>query len=187
MSLYTKPILRFGLLTPVVFNAVLLVVVMVLGNKLQGIRKVKEARYRDQMARLAAIRSMEAEIAPKRKAFEGQKRVLQADPSQMFTRISDSIVSKYRHIELERTGMVFPLERGRIGRQVQSEAGRVKSSFEGGFGPMQETLLQVESLMPQAMLEELKITRKADVMPNKPMHLAFEMSHICWKAPEGTP
>ena len=139
------------------------------------------------MARLASIKATELEVAPKRKTFDAQKLILQSDPNQMFTRISDAILSKYRPIELERTGMVFPLERGRVGRQLQAEAGRVKSSFEGGFGPMQETLLQVETLMPQSVLEELKITRKADLMPNKPMHLVFEMSHICWKATEGTP
>jgi hypothetical protein len=58
---------------------------------------------------------------------------------------------------------------------------RVKSSYEGGLGPMQEAMLQVESLMPQAILEELKITRKADLLLNKPDHLVFEVMHTCWK------
>ncbi|MEI6712697.1 MAG: hypothetical protein WCO60_03030 [Verrucomicrobiota bacterium] len=184
MSAYTKPILRYGLATPGLFTCVLLGFVLILSNKLQQIRTVKQTRHQQHLARLAAIQAMEAEVAPKRKAFENQKRVLQADPTQIFTRSADSIVSRFQRVELERTGMVFPLERGKIGRLVQLDIGRVKSSFEGGFGPMQETLLQVESLMPQALLEELKITRKADVLPNKPGHLVLETTHLCWKAPE---
>ena len=184
MSSYTKPIFRFGLATPALFNCVLLGAVLLLNNKLQQVRALKQTRYQQHQARLASIKEIEAEVAPKRKAFENQKRILQADPSQLFTRVSDSIVSRYQHIELERTGMVFPLERGRIGRLLQVDVGRVKSSFEGGYGPMQETLLQVESLMPQSLLEELKVTRKSDVLPNKQRHLVFEMSHICWKAAE---
>jgi hypothetical protein len=109
---------------------------------------------------------------------------LQADPGQLFTRVLDTLLPKYQSFELERTGLGFPLERGRIGRQLQMNAARVKSSFEGGFGPMQEALLQVESLLPQATLEELKITRKADLLLNKPDHLAFEVIHTCWKGGE---
>ncbi len=184
MSAYTKHILRFGLATPALFNGVLLGAVLILSNKLQQVRTLKQARYEQHVARLASIKETEAEVAPKRKVFENQKRILQADPSQLFTRVSDSIVSRYQHLELERTGMVFPLERGRVGRLLQVDAARVKSSFEGGFGPMQETLLQVESLMPQSLLEEMKVTRKSDVMPNKQRQLVFEMTHICWKAAE---
>ena len=49
---------------------------------------------------------------------------------------------------------------------------------------MQEALLQVESLMPQAVLEELKITRKADLLLNQREFLVMEMTHACWKAVE---
>jgi hypothetical protein len=49
---------------------------------------------------------------------------------------------------------------------------------------MQETLLQIESLMPQAVLEELKITRKADPLLNQREFLVMEMTHACWKAAE---
>lgn len=181
MSAYTKPILRFALLTPAVFNLLLVGAVFAANSKLAKVRAVKEARYREQVARLASIKSLEAEIAPKRKTFEAQKVLLATDPGQLFTRILDSLLPKYQGFELERTGLVFPLDRGRIGRQLQMDLARVKSSYEGGFGPMQEALLQVESLMPQATVEELKISRKADLLLNKPDHLAFEVTHTCWK------
>lgn len=187
MSAYTKPILRFGLATPLLFNCVLLAAVAGANQKLAKVRAIKEERYREQVARQASVKSLEAELAPKRKTFEDQSRLLQADPGQMFTRILDTLLPKYPEIELERTGLVFPLDRGRIGRQIQADAARVKSSFEGGFGPMQEALLQVESLMPQATLEDFKITRKADQLMNKPEHLLFEITHICWKGKEAKP
>jgi hypothetical protein len=181
MSAYTKPIIRFGLFTPAVFNCILVVVVFAANQKLAKVRATKETRYKEQVARLAAIKSLEADLAPKRKTFDDQKLLLQTDPGQLFTRILDTLLPKYQDFELERTGLVFPLERGRIGRQLQLDAARVKSSFEGGFGPMQEMLLQVESLMPQATLEEMKVTRKADLLLNKPDHLVFDVTHTCWK------
>ncbi len=184
MSAYTKQILRFGLATPALFNCVLLGAVLILSHKLQQTRDRKLSQYRNHVARLTAIAEMEEQAAPKRKSFESQKRILQSDPNQIFTRASDSIVSRYQTVELDRTGMVFTLERGRIGRLSKIDAARVRSSFEGGYGPMQETLLQVESVMPQSLLEEIKVTRKADVLPKKQDHLLFEMTHLCWKATE---
>ena len=182
MSDYTKPIIRHGLITPVFFYGVVTLGLLTLDNRFQHVRKQKEARYKEQLERLASIRAIADEIAPKRKTFEEQRRLLQLDPSILFTQLSDVILSKYKPIELERTGMFFPNDRGRVGRYAACEAGRIKSNFEGGFGPMQETLLQVESLMPQAVLEDLKITRKANMLPNRPRHLVFEMTHLCWKA-----
>ena len=187
MSAYTKPILRFGLVMPALFNCLLLGGVLAANSKLSEVRSVKEQRYKEQIARLQAVQKLEAEIAPKRKVFQDQQHILQADPGRMFTQLLDQMLPKYQDIELERTAQVFPLDRGRIGRQVKTDAARVKSSFEGGIGPMQETFLQVESLMPQAVLEELKITRKVDLLPNRPEHLVFELTHICWKGGEVKP
>ena len=182
MSDYTKPIIRYGLITPVLFYVGVTLALLTLDNRFQQLRKQKEARYKKQLERLASIRSIADEIAPKRKTFEEQRLLLQLDPSHLFTQLSDAILSKYQSIELERTGMFFPSDRGRVGRYAECEVARIRSNFEGGFGPMQETLLQVESLMPQTVLEDLKITRKANTLPNKPRHLVFEMTHLCWKA-----
>jgi len=80
--------------------------------------------------------------------------------------------------------LVFPGDRGRLGGQVKSDMARVKSSFQGGTGPMQEVLLQVESLMPQTMLEEMKISRKSNLV-SKREFLEMELTHVFWKAVEG--
>jgi hypothetical protein len=184
MSAYTRPILRYGLIMPAMFNCLLLGGVIASVSKLSTMRTEKEELYKEQTQRLAAMKKLEAELAPKRKTFTDQKVLLKGDPGQLFTRILDTLLPKYKEIELERSGLVFPLERGRLARQVKTDAARVKSSFQGGLGPMQEALLQVESLMPQAVLEELKITRKADLLLNQREFLVMEMTHTCWKAEE---
>ena len=187
MSAYTQPILRFGLITPAVFNGLLLAGALWGVSKLGDVRTEKEKHYKEQTMRIAAMKTLEKELAPKRKSFEDQKKILQLDPGQAFTRILELLLPKYKEIELERSSMVFPLDRGPIVRQVHTDLARVKSSFQGGIGPMQEALFQVESLMPQAVLEELKITRKSDLLLNQPEHLVMEMTHTCWKAADSQP
>ncbi len=187
MSAYTKPILRFGLITPAVFNCLLLLGAVAGVNKLSSVRAVKMQRHQEQTERLAAIKQLETKLAPLRKDFEDHKRLLQTDPGQLFTKTLDIIVPKYKDIELERSGLVFPLDRGKMGRAMQCDISRVKSTFQGGIGPMQETLLQVEALMPQAFLEDIKISRKQDLLLNHTDLLNFEITHTCWKTGEAAP
>ena len=182
-----KPILRFGLISPCLFQGVLLAMVAFGISKLDSTRKVKQERYREELQRQAAIKAIESQIAPKRREFAEQKTLLQSDSMQIFTRTLDLILPKYKNIELERMGMVFLLENGRINRAMQVEAKRVKSGFEGGLGPMQEALLQVESLMPHAVLEELRISRKTDLLADRREKLAFDATHTCWRAGESKP
>ena len=184
MSAYTKPILRFGLITPALFNCFILGGVLAAVNKLSEMRTEKQALYEEETVRLKEIKDLEGIIAPKRKIFESQKKLLETEPGQLFTRMLEAQLPKYKGIELERSGLVFPLDRGRIASQSKTDVARVKSSFQGGLGPMQETLLQLESVMPQAMLEEMKVTRKADTLVNQREYLVLEMTHTCWKAGE---
>ena len=184
MSNYLRPILRFGLITPGLLNGVLLGAAGMGIYKLAETRKVKNQVYQQEMLRQSAVKSLESKIALQRKDFADKKLILHSDSSQIFTRSLDSLLAKYKPVELERMGMVFLLDKGKVNRPVLSEATRVKSGFEGGIGPMQEALLQVESLMPQAVLEEMKITRKADLVTERRERLAFDITHVCWRAGE---
>lgn len=169
---------------PSAFNCVLLAAVIVAVTELESTRHLKDEVYKEHEMRLNVMKKLEGAMTPHRKVFEDQKALLKADPGQLFTRILDVTVPKYREIELVRTGLDFPMDRGRLGTQVKADIARVKSSFQGGIGPMQEVLLQAESLMPQGMLEELKITRKADLVTRREF-LGLETTHLFWKAEEG--
>lgn len=186
MTAYTKPILRFGLITPLAFNLLLLAAVGFGYNKLSTMRAEKTARYDEQQLRLRTVNQLEAAIAPRRKQFEDQKLLLKADQRQMFSRILDEVPKKYEVIELDRSSLVVPSDRGALGKQVKADLLRVQSSFQGGLGPMQETLLQVETLMPQAMMENMTITRKPDPLRKRFEHLVFDITHTCWKTEEGS-
>jgi hypothetical protein len=184
MSAYTKPILRFGLIIPAAFNCMLLAGVVAGVTKLSTLRAEREARYEEQTKRLIGMKALQAKLEPRRKPFEEQKKILSSDPGQLMTRGLDISLPKYTDLELARTSLVFPQDRGRLGRQLECDISKVKSTFEGGIGPMQETLLQVESLIPQAFLEEMKITRKSDLLLKRPDLLGIEVTHACWKAGE---
>ncbi len=184
MSAYTKPIIRVGIIPPVLLNSVLLAAAFYGISKINTIRNSKLEIYQEQTLRQLAIGKLEQQNGPNRKIFADQKSLLQADPGLLFTKILDRMLSKYKEYELDRNSLVFPLDRGNLGKGVKSGLARVKSTLSGGLGPMQEALLQVESLIPQAVLEELKITRKSDVLVSQQESLLLETTHTCWKAEE---
>lgn len=185
MSLYTKPILRYGVATPLIINTVLFSIALLLNSELKKIRKIKEELYSEQKIRIGAIKSIENDISSKKLIFEDKKRILQSNPNLIFTRTMETLLPKYREIELQQTSMVFPLEYARANSQIQTETSLIKSEFAGGFGPMQETLLQIESVMPQSNLQEIKITRKSGTVAAKPESHLFEITHFFWKTESG--
>lgn len=186
MTAYTKPILRFGLITPLIFNLLILAAVGFGYNKLSATRKVKMDRYDEHTLRLRTVGQLEAQLAPRRPQFEDHKRLLKADQRQLFTQILDTMQKKYEVVELDRSNLVAPAGRGALGLVAKCDLLRLQSSFQGGVGPMQETLLQLESLMPQATVEEMTIVRRPDPLRNRFDHLVLDVTHTCWKAEEGT-
>jgi hypothetical protein len=184
MSAYTNAILRYGLLAPLALNGLMLAAAAYGNMRLSNVISQKQAAYRQFKAKEAEVAKLEDLLKPKRATFEDHKLMLRADPALVFPLILDTQVPKYKPLELERNSLLFPPEPGPINRGVATEAVRVRSTWEGGYGPMQEILLQVESLMPQATLEELKISRKPGLLSGQPERLMFEMTHVCWKFSE---
>ncbi len=184
MSAYTKSIIRVGIIPPALLNIALLAAAFYGIAKVSAIRDSNLEVYQSQLLRQQAINTLESKNAPERKLFEDQKLILRSDPGLLFAKILDRMLTKFKSYELDRNSLVFPLDRGSLGRGVKCSLLRVKSTLSGGLGPMQEVLLQVESLIPQAVLEELKITRKSDILVNHQESLLLETTYTCWKAEE---
>ena len=187
MTLYTKPILRYGLITPVLFNLVLLGGIAAGFKKLSSVRTHKEERHAEHTLRVQSVKFLEAQIAPKRPQFDDQSKLLAADQRQIFTKILDTSLRNYDRLELQRSSLVVPPGKGRLGRHIDSNLSRVRSSFQGGVGPMQETLLQLDALMPQISLEEISITRQRAAGHNESDLLVMDATHTAWKSGHAQP
>ena len=184
MSPYTQPIIQRGLIGPAVINLVILMLALYGISEVGAIRAKKTDLYEKQVLRTQANKKLEEANLPKRKTFEDQKKILRTDPGLIYTKVLDRPLTKYKEIELDRSSLVFPIDRGSIGRNVKCDLVRVKSVYSGGLGPMQEILLQVESLMPQSVLEEMRISRKPSLLLNHQETLMLDTTHTCWKAEE---
>ena len=187
MSHYTAAIVRYGIVAPLILNGMLCGFATYAIQSLDKRIQTRREAYALHEQKMAAVRKMESDLAPLRPAHKDYQTILRTDPARLFSQILDNTLPKYRRIELERSSLVFLQDKGSLGRSVNHPSSRIKSTFEGGLGPMQEVLLQLESLMPQAILEELKITRKEDALIEGGEHLAFDLTHFCWKAEDKTP
>jgi hypothetical protein len=180
MSAYTAAILRYGLIAPVALNGVMLVAAVYGNSRLSQVISRRDEAYREFKAREAEVARTDQALEPRRATFEDQKLVLKMDPALAYPLVLDTQIPKYKPLELERNSLVFPPEPGPLNRGVATAAVRVRTTWEGGYGPMQEILLQLESVLPQATLEDLKVSRKAGLLSGQPERLAIEMTHVCW-------
>jgi hypothetical protein len=187
MSLYTAAIVRYGIIAPVMLNGVLFASAGFAIKRLEHQINVRKAAYALYEQKRAATQKLQAEVAPLRNSHKDLQLILRADPARLFSQILDNSLPKYKRIELERSSLIFLPDKGNIGRSLNASCSRIKSTFEGGFGPMQEVLLQLEALMPHAILEEFKITRKENALAEGGEHLAFDLTHFCWKSEDKTP
>ena len=183
MSAYTSAILRYGVIAPIAVNSLLLGLAVFGNTRLTQTISRKEAAYREYKAQEAEAERTDAALEPRRAPFEDQKKLLQLDPAIVYPQVLDTQIPKYKPLEIERNSLLFPTERGPLNRTVATTAVRVRTTWEGGYGPMQELLLQLESVLPQTDLEDLKISRKSGLLPGQPQRLAFELTHVCWSAP----
>jgi hypothetical protein len=187
MSFYTAAIVRYGIAAPLILNGMLCGFVGFAIKRLERQIDNRKAAYALYEQKQGALRKLESEVTPLRPDHQDHQAILRSDPARLFSQILDTSLPKYRRIELERSSLVFLQDKGTIGRSLNSPCSRIKSTFEGGLGPMQEVLLQLESLMPQAILEEIKISRKENALIEGGEHLTFDITHFCWKSEEKAP
>ncbi len=187
MSFYTAAIVRYGIVAPMILNGMLCTFAGFAVKRLERQINTRKAAYALYEQKKAATSKMEADVAPLRASHKDLQLILRSDPARLFSQILDNSLPKYKRMELERSSLTFLPDKGNIGRSVNAPCSRIKSTFEGGLGPMQEVLLQLESLMPQAILEDFKITRKENALTEGGEHLAFDLTHFCWKSEDKTP
>ena len=155
MSKHTQSILLFGLILPC---GVLLLVLggIVYGRgKLQGADSAKIQAYSQFTEADSKVRVIETELSEegRRDQMAYWEVQLGKDFIQSLTQNLNEITSDFNEDQLLRTELSRPSSRSPIAAATENEYSRFKLSFEGGFGPMQRTLAELEMRMPHLVLE----------------------------------
>jgi hypothetical protein len=182
MSIYRKAIAVYGLL--VLFIAILFLI----GGAWYGLHRVRSERREIQTAAQEA-RRLESEIDAARAKLKGRKecmevweQCLHGEVAQNVNRVLQEVMEPYRENELKQIALGRPSSKSALAGGTENSYSRFEVVFEGSYGPMQEVLVQLETRMPNLVLEELLVEPAKSAKS-----LSFRAIFTCWSMANRTP
>lgn len=182
MSIYRKAIAVHGL------GVLLIAFLFLIGGACYGLHRVRSVR-RDIQSTAEQARQLTLELESARAKLCGRKermavweQCLHGEVMQQMSRVLQEIMEAYREDELKQIALGRPSRRSSLAGSTEHSHSRLEVVFEGGYGPMQEVLAQLESRMPNLVLEELSVE------PNKnATSLSFRVVFTCWSIASQSP
>jgi len=180
MSKHTQSIIIFGLVLPA------FVILLAIGGVFK-IRGYIDAERKKRIAKFESYQQSKTESRLLDKKLEQDDRRakmaywndnLQMELTQGLSKHMNSILEGYNDSQLRRTSMGQPSGRSSLASEVESKYNRFVLGFEGGFGPMQETMAALELKMPRLTLESLKVTPTRN-LTDRP-YLEFDVTYLAW-------
>ena len=181
MSKHTQSILLFGLIIPCGLLLLVLGLIVHGRGKIQNVDSAKKQAYTQFKEADSKVHLIESELSTegRRDQMAYWEEQLGKDFIQSLTKNLNEITGNYNEDQLLRTELSRPSSRSPIASATENEYSRFKLSFEGGFGPMQRTLAELEMRMPQLVLESLEVlpgrNNSADELPK----LQFDAVYLC--------
>lgn len=183
MSAYTAPIIKIGLVAPFVFLAVMLGIGAFALSKINAEREAREKKYAAYTERIQNAKILEEKLKPGRVQQRELAILLKEEIKPFMAKQLSQSMKRYvdKEYELQQISIKHTEDRGTIGSFVDSDLSRVQMVFRGGYGPMQETLLDLESEFPQLQMEKMVIARTKNFGADQRQALTFNVDYIAWK------
>lgn len=107
--------------------------------------------------------------------MEVWEQCLRGEVAQNITRVLQEVMEPYRENELKQIALGRPASKSGLAGGTENSYSRFEIVFEGGYGPMQEVLMQLETRMPNLVLEELLVEPSKNATT-----LSFRAIFTCW-------
>lgn len=182
MKRYGNSIVFFGGMLPLVAILVLGGLLLVGRSKLHAKREIKEREFEHYRQSAGEVASVEEELKIEGRAEQMAywDEQLKKEFVQSLTQNLNEIASQFTEEQLSRTEFSRPGTRSPLGGATANPHSRFKLTFEGGFGPMQTLLADLELRMPQLALESIEIVPVQDSSPKAKSRLRFDASYLAW-------
>lgn len=188
MSKYTQSILIFGLILPCGILLLALVGVVHGRSKIQNTDKVRTESYEKYTEASSKLQLIESKLSSdgRRDQMTYWEEQLGKDFIESLTQNLNEITAEFDESQLLRTELSRPSSRSLLAASTENSHARFKLSFEGGFGPMQRTMAELEMRMPQLVLESLEVSPGSGNYSGSVPRLKFEAVYLCWQDPSAS-
>lgn len=189
VSPHRQAILVFGIIVPVFLIGVVSIATLVGHSKLTNSFSEKVAALERYQTSETQVKELEAFMTTesRREKVTYWNSKLEADFVESLSKNLETLLAKYDSEVLRQTEMGQASGAGGIGPKTKHPHARMQLSFEGGFKPMQMLLAELETEMPQLVLESLSIQPKPGTSESEKTMLKFAITYLCWEKPKETP
>lgn len=188
LSHHRKAILVFGIGAPAFLLIAVSVATLIghskLGSSYEGKVKTLE-RYKTAASQSRELEAFLTTDNRREKAAYWNSK-LEDDVVESFTKNLDKILAKYDPEVLRQTEMGQAVAGSAIGPKSKHPHSRMQLSFEGGYKPMQLLLAELETEMPQLVLESISIAPRSATSSSDSSTLQFRVIYLCWETPKAT-
>jgi hypothetical protein len=185
-SPHRQAILVFGIIAP------FFVIGMIAAATFMGRSKLKRS-YAEKVATMERYESAKSQVDEleafltvnkRRETAEFWNSKLERDVVESISANLDKILAKYDSDVLRQTEMGQASGAGSIGPKSKHPYARMQLKFEGGFKPMQMLLAELETEMPQLVLESLTISPRGARAEGEKGALQFGVVYLSWEKPK---
>lgn len=183
LSPHRQAILFFGILLPGLLLAGACFAAYTGHAKLKSSHQEKVADLKHYQTTKTGVDQLEAFLAAesRRDKIDYWNSKLETDVVQSLSANLERLLAKHEPEVLRQTEMGQMAGVGGIASKLKHPHTRMKLTFEGGFKPMQLLLAELETEMPQLVLESLSITPMPATANREKGTLQFAVVYVCWE------
>ena len=176
MHKYKQSITIFGFVIPIVLVVIFTIICLVISGKVKDTANKRESAFAQHNTLQNQVTKLQTGIREKQEANKAWDEVLSSDIRPTLQSNLKNILGKYTSQQVAQTGFFRPSTTGRLAMGAQQQSSTVTLKFRGTYLPMEQTLLELESRLPQMQVNSLDIERE-----RSSNELSFNLSYTIWE------
>jgi hypothetical protein len=174
---YRQSIVIFGLVLPAAICAIIVGGGFFLKSKASASFQEKLALYKTSEQNRLGSQAIEKDISNKREHVERWTAQLGRETANSITSCLKEIADRLPPKEFQQTAVEYPSGEGTMGTATAQKSSQVRLAFRGTYRSVQRAFLELETLMPQLQLQELKI----DPSQSSTSTMNFAVTYTSWE------
>ncbi|MGJ8633223.1 MAG: hypothetical protein ACSHX7_04825 [Luteolibacter sp.] len=176
--MYKNSILLFGIVIPIVLSALVLGASAFVRGKVISSYENKVTHYAGYKQNKIGAFQVEAELSKEREHLERWQKLLQQETFSLVTTNLRQIAKDLPPKEFQQTAFERLPNAGGIGSVSAQNSSGLKFNFRGTFRTVQHVFLELETMMPNLQLSELRIDPNNS--PDSSL-LDFQVVYSAWE------
>ena len=174
---YRQSIVIFGFALPAAICATIVGGGLFLKTKATASFEEKLALYKASEQNRLGSQVIEKDVSKKREHGDRWTAQLERETANSITSCLKEIADRLPPKEFQQTAVEYPAGEGVMGTATAQKSSQVKLAFRGTYRSVQKAFLELETLMPQLQLQELKI----DPSQSSTSTMNFAVTYTSWE------